>query len=270
VALIGEGQEIHRGEESGIGQWVEAVAAAPGWSVVGPPHLAATFRASGVAYQEEPLLSLTTSLRSHRASDVALWTGLLLDGNLQEAHRVAHGLKQAGFVLRVSRSLEALRQYVRDRYQGEPSKRFGLITSSKFRGLSKLGVPTARHPYWYYGQWFEAAPTDARSGCQLDMALSEFGCQGLELDLPLVCWGPDCVWDGATWVTQTGRTRNVRDPHRLRLNTYRVLLTRGRDGVTVFVPPTSDMDSTYTALCRAGFEPLSTTPGTIAADESTH
>ena len=89
------------------------------------------------------------------------------------------------------------------------------------------------------------------------MALSEFGCQGLELDFPLVCWGPDCRWEGSAWVTKTSRVKDVRDPHRLRLNAYRVLLTRGRDGVAVFVPPDADMDSTFVALCRAGFEPFS-------------
>jgi hypothetical protein len=39
-----------------------------------------------------------------------------------------------------------------------------------------------------------------------------------------------------------------------RFNAYRVLLTRGRDGVAVFVPPSPDMESTFVALCRAGFE----------------
>ena len=43
----------------------------------------------------------------------------------------------------------------------------------------------------------------------------------------------------------------------LRLNAYRVLLTRGRDGAVVFVPPGPEMDSTFAALCRAGFETFS-------------
>lgn len=256
VALIGEGQEIHAGEESGIGQWAEAISHRAGWDVVGPSHLAPPFRDAGVPYREEPLLSLTTSLRSHRASDVALWTGLLLEGRLDDARRVAETLQKAGFVMRASRSLEELRQYVRDRYEGEPSKRFGLVASSKFRALADWGVQTARHPYWYYGQWFEAPPTDPRSGCRLELAVSEFGCQGLELDLPLLCWGPDLVWSGSGWLTPKGRSRHIRDPRRLRLNAYRVLLTRGRDGVVVFMPPipAPTMDATLDALYQAGFQ----------------
>jgi hypothetical protein len=256
VALIGEGQEIHAGEESGIGQWAEAIGRHGRWRVVGPGHLAATFRKAEVPYREEPLLGLTTSLRSHRAADVALWTGLLLDGHLERAARVAEELQGAGFVMRVSRSLDAVCQYARDRYAEEPSKRFGLVVSSKFRTLSAQGVRTARHPYWYYGQWYEAPPNDPRSGCRLKLAVSEFGCQGLELDLPLLCWGPDLVWTGSTWSTRPGRSRQIRDPHRLRLNAYRVLLTRGRDGVVVFVPPAPEMDLTFAALRQAGFERL--------------
>lgn len=258
VALIGEGQEIHAGEESGVGQWAEAIRHRPGWEVIGPPHLAPVFRDAGLTYREQALLSLTTGLRSHRASDVALWTGLLLEGRFDDARRVAESLQEAGFVMRISRKLEQLRQYARDRYAGDPSKRFGFVTSSKFRTLTDWGVQTARHPYWYYGEWFEAPVTHPRSGCRLELAVSEFGCQGLELDLPLLCWGPDLAWSGSEWLTPRGRSRQIRDPRRLRLNAYRVLLTRGRDGVVVFVPPdpAPAMDVTSDVLRRAGFRDL--------------
>jgi hypothetical protein len=117
-------------------------------------------------------------------------------------------LQAEGFVLRVSRSLEQIREYARDRYAGELSKRIGLVASSKFRTLAEWGVSTARHPYWYYGEWFEAAPAHPRSGCRLELAVSEFGCQGLELDLPLLCWGPDLTWSGSGWLTPKGRSRD--------------------------------------------------------------
>jgi hypothetical protein len=44
----------------------------------------------------------------------------------------------------------------------------------------------------------------------------------------------------------------AKDPHQLRVNSYRVLLTRGRDGFIVFVPNEIGMRSTYEALKRAG------------------
>lgn len=256
VALIGEGQEIHAGEESGIAQWAEAVVGTSGWDVVGPQHLAASFRERGISYREEPLLSLTTSLRSHRAADVALWTGLLLEGRMDRARELATSLRESGFVMRLSRQLEPLRDYLRERYAGDGSKRFGLIASSKFRTLDAWGVKTARNPYWYYGDWFEAPPNHPRSACQLQLAVSEFGCQGLELDMPLLCWGPDMAWHGSEWRTPARRSQVIRDPRQLRLNAYRVLLTRGRDGVLVFVPPLETLDETAAALVDVGFQTL--------------
>ncbi|WMJ81441.1 DUF2075 domain-containing protein [Clostridium sp. MB40-C1] len=41
-----------------------------------------------------------------------------------------------------------------------------------------------------------------------------------------------------------------------RINIYRVLLTRGRDGFIAFVPPTEEFQSVYDALVNAGVEVL--------------
>jgi hypothetical protein len=48
----------------------------------------------------------------------------------------------------------------------------------------------------------------------------------------------------------------VDDPRQLRLNAYRVLLTRGRDGLVVFVPPDARLDETEHALLAGGIRPL--------------
>jgi hypothetical protein len=60
-------------------------------------------------------------------------------------------------------------------------------------------------------------------------------------------------WSGSEWKIPPGRSRAIRDARRLRLNAYRVLLTRGRDGIVIFVPPGPDMDPTFGALITAGF-----------------
>jgi hypothetical protein len=255
VALMGEGQEIHAGEEAGIVQWVDAVRTSQGWQVVGPPHLASVFRRAGQAYDETPLFNLSLTLRSHRADSVALWSGLLLEGKFEQAAGVARDLSSAGFALWASRSIETCMTYVRDRYAGEGSKRYGIIASSKYRKLeADCGIRVARTPYWYYGEWFEAPPADSRSCCRMNLAVSEFGCQGLELDLPLLCWGPDLTWDGSRWAARFRKSPQIHDPQRLRINAYRVLLTRGRDGLVVFVP--SELESTWEALLKAGFSSL--------------
>jgi hypothetical protein len=258
VALIGEGQQIHIGEESGIEQWADALGSDGGWEVIGPQHLAAPFVARGTRFEVDPLLNLTTGLRSHRATDVSLWAGLVLDGRLEDAGRVATSLAGSGFAIYASRHLDTLKKYICDRYAGDSTRRFGLLTSSKFRKISELGVEVASHRFWYYGRWFEEPASDPKSCCRLDLAITEFGCQGLELDLPLICWGPDLTWDGGKWHPRVRRSPRVRDARKLRLNAYRVLLTRGRDGVVIWVPPepTEIMDPTFEALRRAGAQPL--------------
>ena len=61
------------------------------------------------------------------------------------------------------------------------------------------------------------------------------------------------MWSNDHWYSRPpGPRSKARDPHNLRLNSYRVLLTRGRDGFVVFVPSDTNMESTYNALISAG------------------
>lgn len=256
VALIGEGQEIHAGEEAGIGQWAEAAIATGGWDIIGPPHLKEIFTSRGLGFEDEQLLNLTTSLRSHRAADTNRWVEAVLAGRIAEAGQLADTLRGQDFPIYISRNLEKLKEYARDRYQSDPARRYGLLASSKFRKLGEWGVQPARHNYWYYGQWYDAPRDDPQSCCRLNLAISEFGSQGLELDLPIVCWGPDLAWKNGRWQVHVGRARLVKDPARIRMNAYRVLLTRGRDGLLIFIPPMESLTPTSGILLRAGAKPL--------------
>ena len=90
--------------------------------------------------------------------------------------------------------------------------------------------------------------------------MTEFGAQGLELDAVLLAWGTDLAIDQGKWSTARARgymKRNrVKDPFQLRLNAYRVLLTRGRDATVVFVPPLPELNATYEYLVANGFREL--------------
>ena len=119
-----------------------------------------------------------------------------------------------------------------------------------------------------YVHWFLAHPPDVRSSNQLEVAASEFECQGLELDWVGVCWGGDLTFDnpaggwssrsftGNRW-GEVGKEAN----RRYLLNTYRVLLTRAREGLVIWVPhgdatdptrPSSWFDATADYLTRCG------------------
>lgn len=254
LVLLGEGQEIHTGEEGGLPLWAEALRGRAGWEIAGPPGRQEVFEEAGIPYASDPLLELTTTLRSPRAANLALWAGLLLEGRLDRAREVAREMKAAGYELRGARNLEPLRTFARNRYEGMTGRCYGLIVSSRYRrAAQELGIRIAPNRFYYYGPWFLDPPTSPRSACRLELAISEFGCQGLELDLPILLWGPDLLWNGKCW--ELGRHRRnpqVKDPLRLRRNAYRVLLTRGREGLLICVPPY--LEGVWQALRAAGVE----------------
>ena len=120
------------------------------------------------------------------------------------------------------------------------------------------GVNVGGAFYLKTAKWFNAPKSDPFSSCQLTLPATEFQCQGLELDLPIVCWGNDLGWVDGAWKDFKFR-KDVRDNRQLRVNTYRVLLTRGRDGFVVFVPPALPVGQTpliLDVLTRAGVMPL--------------
>ena len=116
---------------------------------------------------------------------------------------------------------------------------FGLEVSSGFRRA------------YPYEEWFLAPPEDLRSSSYLEVAATEFECQGLELDWTGVCWGGDLTFDQARaqWSLRRligSRWTRIKDPttRQYVLNKYRVLLTRARKGMIIWVPSGHDADST--------------------------
>jgi hypothetical protein len=256
VGLIGEGQEIHVGEEGGLELWNEAINKSGGkWIVHCPAHVAHLFPGQRVVIDEA--LNLSVTLRSHLASDLHAWVAALLEARLLEARNLCGALRVAGFSVYVTRNLEDAKRYVRERYSDRMDIRYGMLASSKAKTLAAFGMDSTFQSTRRFrpGPWYNDPPTSISSCCQLLSVASEFQCQGLELDFPIVGWDVDLFWNGNAWASKGGRSP-AKDPHQLRLNSYRVLLTRGRDGMMIFVPPLEASSPTYEALCDAGCEPF--------------
>ena len=114
-------------------------------------------------------------------------------------------------------------------------------------------------------KWYNAQTDDSKSTNALTQPVTEFGCQGLELDLPILCWGEDYRWHADQWLLKPiNRRYKQDDPLALLRNAYRVLLTRGRDGLIIFVPDEPSMDATENALLAAGVRLLPTDAELIA------
>jgi len=270
LALIGTGQEIHTGEESGIEGWIDAIAGSGKvneWTIHTPPSLTARHDFKGINYTEHDRLDLNMTLRSHAAEKLHEWVNGILDeagiaeGALQD---VAMDLRAASYPILVTRSLEWAKEYARTRFQGEVMRRYGLLASSKAKNLAAAGVDNGYDRFFDSTKWFNADPNHIKSCCQLEKPAQEFHCQGLELDLPIVCWGDDVWWEDG-WKIKKGRANAlVKDPDQFRRNTYRVLMTRGREGLVIFVPPGSTkMDATADRLIRCGAATLESRRGGV-------
>jgi hypothetical protein len=259
VALVGGGQEIHDGE-AGLAEWGRAVREQyPHWEVVASPEAleggssvagSRLFSGSGfgpVTVRREAHLHLPVAVRSFRAQAVADWVNAVVNGNAEEAARVA--AQVASFPIRLTRSVDEARRWLRQQTRG--FRRCGLLASSGALRLRAHGIEVSSgfRDGFPFEEWFLAGRDDVRSSNRLEVALTEFECQGLELDWVGVCWGGDFAWSqdgwqfrqfkGTSWQSvQKAATREF-----IR-NKYRVLLTRAREGLVIWIPEGSAEDET--------------------------
>ncbi len=199
-------------------------------------------------------LNLNTTLRSYLASDVSKFVNLIIEGDINGAAALSGSILAAGFNMYVTRDLNAAKNYCINRYAGNDNKRFGLMASSKAYNLSSYRMKPQFQPD--VAAWFNRAPSETGSCCQLLVTVSEFDCQGLEVDMPIVGWGTDMLWDGTGWSKFKDSEAADSDANTYRINSYRVLLTRGRDGFIAFIPEEARFNSTYNALVTAGIKNL--------------
>ncbi len=262
ICLVGGGQEINTGE-AGIEEWLRALLRSfPHWEA----HLPETLE-HGVQLGHEitaPALHLATSLRSFRAERLSDFVGKLIEGDAEAARAISTELKD--FPLLITRDIEAARSWLRSKVRG--NERAGLLASSNAVRLKPHGVfvKAGIEP----AKWFLAPPSDVRSSNALEDAASEFEVQGLELDWTCVCWDGNFCRTDNRWETLQFRGtqwQGVNDPARQTFiaNSYRVLLTRARQGMVIFVPKGSANDKTRTPrmydaifefLRLSGFQPL--------------
>jgi hypothetical protein len=264
IGLIGTGQEIHVGEEGGVEQWRAAIEGSKrraDWTIHAPPALAKTLGGGTTPIEARPALNLDRELRFHLASDLHRWVVGLFGGEAPaELARLARKLELDGYHLRITRDLDRAKGYLRSRYAADRLARFGLIASSKDKDLERFGVPNGFQATKNVrvGPWYgdDEDAYGGRSCRRLEACVTEFGAQGLELDAALLAWGTDLVRRDGVWSNARARgylkSAMVRDPYQLRVNAYRVLLTRGRDGSVMFVPPMRELDETYKLMVGCG------------------
>lgn len=263
ICLVGGGQEINTGE-AGVEEWLRALERSfPHWQVHIPDSLLHSCHLADEV--TAPALHLATSLRSFRAERLSDFVGQVIAGDAAAARRIKAAL--SSYPLYVTRDLEQARRWLRGKRRG--AERAGLLASSNAARLKPHGVfVKARiEP----AKWFLAPSDDVRASDALEDAATEFDVQGLELDWTCVCWDANYRRDRDQWQAlqfKGTRWQVVNDEARKAYvaNAYRVLLTRGRQGMVVFVPEGSNEDATrapqaydaiYAFLLDCGFSELS-------------
>ena len=182
--------------------------------------------------------------------------------------QIVSRLETDGYHLRVTRDLTSAKEYLSERYADAPDARFGIVASSRDTSLAGFGILNDWNATRLvrYGPWYGEGDDDpvGRSCRTMRTCVTEFGCQGLELDAVLLAWGSDLIIENGHWSNRLAkryqRPSQIKDALQLRLNAYRVLLTRARDATVVFVPPIPILDSTFGALLSAGFRSLDIDP----------
>jgi hypothetical protein len=253
VCLVGGGQEINRGE-AGIGAWLEAVERHfPSWSVHLSPNLADSEYAAGHAIQSlgqnvrlysDESLHLSVSMRSFRAEHVSRFVKSILDHDAADASRLLDQFRPR-YPLALTRSLDTAKNWLRTHTRG--TERVGLVASSKARRLKPDAIDIRYEVDPVH--WFLRDRDDVRSSFYLEDAATEFQVQGLELDWACVAWDADFRFIHPAWSCykfgsdRWNHVRKSQNQQYLR-NAYRVLLTRARQGMVIYVPPGNLADST--------------------------
>lgn len=253
ICLVGGGQEINTGE-AGLPEWFDSLRRAfPYWDVYITPQLNdEEYRRerewndmiSNLQIHENADLHLATSVRSFRTPDLAAFVKAVLDVDTDAAKELYSRIKDK-YPIVLTRDLNKAKNWVREQCQG--TTRYGLLASSGALRLKPEGIFVKNEVS--VANWFLNGKDDVRSSYYLEDVVSEFDIQGLELDYSIVAWDADFRFDGEQWGYYNfsgSRWMNVASEDRkLYLkNAYRVLLTRARQGMVIFIPEGSDTDQT--------------------------
>ena len=271
ICLIGGGQEINTGE-AGLIEWFQTLQKHfHHWQV----YVSQRITDAEYLIQKKPSdllpttqlhvedrLHLAVSVRSFRSEKVSSLVKAILDCDLVTAHTLYSQIAHK-FPIFLTRDIQHARDWLRQQARG--SERFGLLASSGAIRLRPDGIYVKADIEVEH--WFLKDRRDIRSSYALEGVATEFDIQGLELDWTAVAWDADFrnvngCWEfkafkGYKWQSMNDDTR------RLYLkNSYRVLLTRARQGMVVFIPrgeitditrQPSFYDGTFNYLCQIGF-----------------
>ncbi len=283
VCLVGGGQEINKGE-AGLPEWFDSLKRSfPEWTIYTSDRLKDDEYLRGRTWEDitdsispffDNRLHLESSMRSFRAEKVSLFVKHLLDCDVESAKKTYSEITDK-YPIYVTRNLETAKNWVKEKARG--NERYGIFASSNAARLKPDGIYYARDRSSISPEnWFLNGKDDIRSSFFLEVVASEFETQGLELDFSIVGWDADFRIENGYFECYSMSNRKTppdwsriqsENNRRYLKNAYRVLLTRARQGMVLFVPkgvdpeedPTRDhkyYDGIYEYLIKCGIKAL--------------
>lgn len=281
ICLVGGGQEINTGE-AGIEEWILALRNNyPHWKPYFSNSIVDTYsylhKAESINWAKQngdrsKELHLAVSMRSFRSKKLSEFVEALLKLNDGTAKNLLQEISDT-YPIRITRNLKTAKNWIKEQQRG--TEKSGLVVSSSGRRLRAKGIDSengvrSNSDKSKIISWFLAKNDDIRSSSFLEVPATQFAIQGLELDWICLAWGADLSHNGETWDYRYFRgsywsNHNQQENKNFLLNAYRVLLTRVRQGMVLYIPhgeiedktrPPSYYDNTFNYLTSIGIKEI--------------
>ncbi len=230
---------IYSEEEGGIALWNNAIA---GKNVTVHSSRHPNFLFTNAAhYRTHSQLHLNSSFRAHAALKYYEIINSLLDANFEQTKQLIHNLPIEHYQLFITSDFGKAKLTFHQLYQDD-TKTVGVVCAGGADRQKEVPVLPREERYERpskIDQYFNYPESQYYCRSLNYNSSTEFQTQGLELDMTLVHWDDDLFGRGSTI------NGGVEDPLQIKLNAYRVILTRGRDGTIIYIPPKPILDAIW-------------------------
>lgn len=255
VCLIGGGQEINTGE-AGLEEWIRPFSNKfQDWDIYYSSKIvedenyikdkeALVILNNRKAIKKDEL-HLSISLRSFRSAQLSSFIQEIINNNIEKAKEIYELFIKEYYPIKITRDLNKARNWLKISAKG--SERIGVVASSGGIRLRPFGLNVKAKidaPIWFLND-----KDDIRSSYFLEEVATEFDIQGLELDWTCVAWDGDLFYHNNQWNYRKfkgTKWQNINSPEitNYLINSYRVLLTRARQGMVIYIPNGNNEDVT--------------------------
>ncbi|MFV8322109.1 DUF2075 domain-containing protein [Flavobacterium sp. LS2R12] len=276
VCLIGGGQEINTGE-AGLEEWIRPFSDKfNDWNIyysskivedqnyIKNKNVLKLLEERKAIKKDE--LHLSVSYRSFRSEQLSNFIQEIINNDIEKSKSIYLDFIKKDYPIKITRDLDKARNWLRKSAKG--SERNGVVASSGGIRLRPFGLNVKAKidaPIWFLND-----KDDIRSSYFLEEVATEFDIQGLELDWTCIAWDGDLFYDNNHWNYRKFKGTkwqniNSNDITNYLINSYRVLLTRARQGMVIYIPfgnneditrPTFMYDGTFDFFKSLGIEEI--------------